>query len=102
MAQPDQSMKGGLFKWQKLPIPAQESIHYDPTHPRCEDIVFKNDRVYVSDYDKRVFVWEGKTDPNNGEPLGYELKIMQKYEYENKEGTQAGKRFDRNATSLAW
>ena len=90
--------RGGLFSWQKLPVPENETIHYDP---RYEHIAFKGNNLFVSDYHNRIFEWEGKVNDNK-EPIGYQLKVFRKYEYENKSGTQAGKRFDKTATSLAW
>lgn len=91
--------KGGLFSWQRLPVPENETIHYDP---RYEDIKFTDNNLFVSDYHNRVFEWEGKIDSESKEPLGYQLKAFRKYKYENQSGTQAGKRFDKSATSLAW
>eukprot|EP01083_Nonionella_stella_P065110 170327_1 len=88
----------GLFSWQKLPVPTNEAIHYDP---RYEHIAFTDNCFFVSDYHNRIFEWEGRVDADK-KPSGYHLKSFLKYEYENASGTQAGKRFDKNATSLTW
>eukprot|EP00485_Elphidium_margaritaceum_P009944 CAMPEP_0202688818 /NCGR_PEP_ID=MMETSP1385-20130828/4238_1 /ASSEMBLY_ACC=CAM_ASM_000861 /TAXON_ID=933848 /ORGANISM="Elphidium margaritaceum" /LENGTH=569 /DNA_ID=CAMNT_0049343865 /DNA_START=59 /DNA_END=1768 /DNA_ORIENTATION=+ len=87
-----------LFGWQRLPVPANEAVHFDP---RYEDVRFTKNGVMISDYHNRIFQWQTKLNEQK-EPIGYELQSMVKYEFDNSSGSQAGKRFDANATSLAW
>ena len=97
-----ENVETGLFAWQKLSS-QKETIHYDP---RFEDIEFTENGLYISDFHNRIFEWEGKLDADQ-QPTGYHLKTTDdspfiKYEYENAAGKRSGKRFDVNATSLAW